>query len=65
MMLGIDTSVQRFEGRVMARNEENTVIRFRFPYEGKALRFRDAMIELGVTTQVQPLNPTDMVIDLR
>jgi hypothetical protein len=65
MMLGIDASVLRFEGRVMARNDEDTVIRFRFPYEGKALRFRDEMIKLGVPTQVQPLNPTDMVIDLR
>lgn len=65
MIEQINASVQRFEGRVMARNDQDTVIRFRFPYAGKALRFRDEMIELGVPTQVQPLNPTDMVISIR
>jgi hypothetical protein len=65
MIEQINANVQRFEGRVMARNDQDTVIRFRFPYEGKALRFRDEMIELGVPTQVQPLSPTDMVVSIR
>jgi hypothetical protein len=65
MIEQIDANVQRFEGRVTARNDAGTVIRLRFPYEGKALRFRDEMIELGVPAEIQPLSPTDVVISRR
>jgi len=60
----IAAHVNRYDGIPMASNEDGTVIRYRFPFAGKALKFRDAMIELGVRILVQPLNPTDMVITL-
>lgn len=61
----INEAIQHYEGRVTARDENDTQIRLRFPYEGKALRFHATMDDLGVTSQVQELNPTHVVVTIR